>query len=555
MHILAIFPGEPEDWHILGEVPPDFLSSILVGGGVAVPVGWISTRKVRKAPKAELSRTLRETLSKSRPDAVLWFGRLCSIHAWKCLRQLVRFAPESLLIVVAGQEHSQGRILEDAALRIGLWFRIVDAVVFCSGKAKALSNVSPQRCTVFERSGDRTFCNFLQKRIMAHQKSVLWVDPNITVRSPSMRSLVHSIRALSAEGWSVRGLCYEHPQNDSMLEVTRLPRLPLPRLFDLLQFFLCCNLYRLIQSRLFRRRPATIVHTTCAYDLQADLVSVHFCQQRWLEFSSSLGARSLRDPVGIQFSRIYSALERIQLRSEYVRLLLPVSRAIGEAVRQAHSTAVPQMVLPNAFDENRFSPAMRQQHREQMRNELGFVDKVTVFAFTSYGHYRRKGFWLIVDALRILQDRDDLRLLVIGGSPQGVDRLKRELSERFPVYVKSIVFVGMTDQVERYLAAADAFLFPSYFEAFSLAEIEAAAMGLPLLVTRHPGTEMIVRPGKNGLFLEANPADIADKMRRFAAKEFAFEVPEIGEALNREQYARRIASIYEEHLLVSKKAN
>jgi glycosyltransferase involved in cell wall biosynthesis len=73
-------------------------------------------------------------------------------------------------------------------------------------------------------------------------------------------------------------------------------------------------------------------------------------------------------------------------------------------------------------------------------------------------------------------------------------------------------------------------------------------MGLPLLVTRHPGTEMIVRPGKNGLFLEADPRDIADKMQRFAAKEFVFEVPETGEALTREKFAQRVASIYESFL-------
>jgi glycosyltransferase involved in cell wall biosynthesis len=548
MQILAVFPAEPEDWQILDQIPPDCLSSILVVADVMAPVGLISSDKVRKAASAEFQNALREALSKSRPDIVLWFGRLCSIQAWKSLRQLVRCAPEALLIVAAGQTRSQGGFLEDVVLRIGLWFRVVDSVVFCSGKARTLCKVNPQRCTVLHCSGRETVTALLEKRLLAHHKSVLWVDPNITAQSPSMRSLVDSIHALRAEGWSVCGLCYEHPQDNSVIDVTRLPRLPLPRLLDLLQFVLCCNLYRFIQSRLFRRRPATIVHTTCGYDLLADLVSVHFCQQRWLDFSSTLGVRSLRDRVALQLSRIYSVVERLQLRCRHARLALPVSRAIGEAVREAYGTTVPQVVLPNAFDESRFGIETRNRYRDAMRSKLGFGDNVTVFAFTSYGHYRRKGFWLIVDALRILQDRDDLRLLVIGGSPQGLERLKRDLLQSFPGYLQAIVFVGMTDQVERFLAAADAFIFPSYFEAFSLAEIEAAAIGLPLLVTRHPGTEMIVRPGKNGLFLEADPADIADKMQRFAAKEFAFELPDTGEALTREQFAQRIASIYERYL-------
>jgi glycosyltransferase involved in cell wall biosynthesis len=108
---------------------------------------------------------------------------------------------------------------------------------------------------------------------------------------------------------------------------------------------------------------------------------------------------------------------------------------------------------------------------------------------------------LIVGALQILAEEgtQEVRLLVIGGTAKTLARLKTELATRFPEYTRWILFVGTTSEVEKSLAAADAFLFPSYFEAFSLAEIEAAAMGLPLFVTRHPGTEMIVREGKNGV--------------------------------------------------------
>ncbi|MBV8225028.1 MAG: hypothetical protein JO232_07565, partial [Verrucomicrobia bacterium] len=198
MHILAIFPREPEDWHILDQIPPDCLSSVLVAAEVSVPAGLISSGKVRKAASAEFQNALREALSKSRPDIVLWFGRLCSTQAWKSLRQLVRFAPEALLIVVAGQAHTQGGFLEDIVLRIALWFRVVDFVVFCSGNARTLSKVNPQRCTVLYGSGGETVTALLEKRLLAHHKSVLWVDPNITAQSPSMRSLVHSIHALRA---------------------------------------------------------------------------------------------------------------------------------------------------------------------------------------------------------------------------------------------------------------------------------------------------------------------------------------------------------------------
>ena len=547
MRILAIFPREPEEWQILDLLQAD-LTSVFVLPEVAVPLNQISGGKIRRVRRAELSHASREELRKSPPDSILWFGRLWSKEAWKFLRELIRLAPESLLTAVLGKSHGQRQHLEEVLLRIGLWLRVIDYVVIGPGKVRIPHKLDPQRYSVLQSAGGETLTALLQKRISANQRSVLWVDPNLTARSPSMRSLVHSVNSLRTDGWSARGLCYEHQQDDTLLETTRLPRLPLPAALSLIEFFIACNLYRFIQTGLFRRRPAKIVHTTCGYDLQADLVSIHFCQQRWISFNSVLQARSWRDRAALQLSRIYSVLERLQLRSRHVRLLLPVSRAIGEAVRETHGTSVPQIVLPNAFDESRFNVAVRQRYRDSVRPELGFGENVTVFAFTSYGHYRRKGFWLIVDALRILQKQNDLRLLVIGGSQRNLARLKRDLCEKFPSFLHTIVFVGMTDQVERYLAAADAFLFPSYFEGFCLAEIEAAAMGLPLLVTRHCGTEMIVRPGKNGLFLEADPRDIADKMQKFAAKEFAFEVPETGEALTREEFAQRVASIYESFL-------
>jgi glycosyltransferase involved in cell wall biosynthesis len=305
----------------------------------------------------------------------------------------------------------------------------------------------------------------------------------------------------------------------------------------------------MVQENVFQRRPAAIVHTTCAYDLQAELVSVQFCHKRWLEFGSSSGFRSFREWMSQILSAIYALLDRLQLRSGNTKMLLPASRAIGDAVRDAYGVNVPQIVLPNAFDGKRFNPVARKMHRGNVREELGFPDGVSVFAFTSYGHYRRKGFWLIVEALKILGADEHLRLLVIGGSKENLERLRRELEGELHDYSRFILFVGMTNEVEKYLAAADAFLFPSYFEAFCLAEIEAAAMGLPLLVTRHPGTEMILRPGKNGLFLDPDPRDIADKMRRFAAGEYTFELPDTGEALTREAFAARIGEIYDQWLI------
>jgi UDP-glucose:(heptosyl)LPS alpha-1,3-glucosyltransferase len=63
-----------------------------------------------------------------------------------------------------------------------------------------------------------------------------------------------------------------------------------------------------------------------------------------------------------------------------------------------------------------------------------------------------------------------------------------------------------------YYAASDVFVLPTYYEAFSLATLEAAASGLPLLVTKVNGTEELVREGYNGYFVTRDGESIAEKL-------------------------------------------
>jgi glycosyltransferase involved in cell wall biosynthesis len=52
------------------------------------------------------------------------------------------------------------------------------------------------------------------------------------------------------------------------------------------------------------------------------------------------------------------------------------------------------------------------------------------------------------------------------------------------------------------MGASDIFFFPSRYEAFSLATIEAAACGLPIVASRINGAEDFINPGENGFFIE-----------------------------------------------------
>jgi glycosyltransferase involved in cell wall biosynthesis len=552
MRILALFPSLTEDWAILDRLAGETNLSILVDHTVNPLFSTTAGYRLTRSDGADLTAAFGGELQTVRPDFVLWFEDLHTFRSWRCWNLLRKKSPDTLVSLVLTKPFPSRSFLANRLLHLGLSFRVIDHVLIGPanrdfGKRRG---IEPQRMATVDLNPAQSVAELLQQRFEEEQKSILWVDPAVTAGSPSMRGLVESVPTLRAHGWNIRVMSYELQKIQPPVEATRFLKLPGPAFLESLQFFVTCNIYRFIQSVVLRKRPARIIHASCCTDLQADICGIQFCHRRWLQIAKTAKSPLFRDWIALQSSHLWAAIEQWQLRSPSIKLLLPASRAIGELVRQCYGAYAAQKVLPNSFDQNRYNPTNRELHRSNARSALGFSANEIVFAFSSYGHYRRKGFWLIVSALQILEKEgtQDVRLLVIGGTAKTLVRLKTELATRFPEYARWILFVGTTSEVEKSLAAADAFLFPSYFEAFSLAEIEAAAMGLPLLLTRHPGSEMILREGKNGVWLEFDPHDIAKKIQAFARGEFRFELPNVGEALTKSQYADRLLSIYDDFL-------
>lgn len=58
-----------------------------------------------------------------------------------------------------------------------------------------------------------------------------------------------------------------------------------------------------------------------------------------------------------------------------------------------------------------------------------------------------------------------------------------------------------------FLAAADAFVFPSYREGFPNVILQAGAMGLPCIVTNINGCNEIIENGKNGIIIPPHDSE------------------------------------------------
>ena len=112
-----------------------------------------------------------------------------------------------------------------------------------------------------------------------------------------------------------------------------------------------------------------------------------------------------------------------------------------------------------------------------------------------------KGLDLLVQAMSMLNDLDDTRLVIVGGRPERDDELNRleSIAAELGVADKT-TFAGAVKQTElpAYYSAADVFVMPSYYESFGLVALEAMACGTPVIAARVGGLKSFITSGETG---------------------------------------------------------
>lgn len=181
-------------------------------------------------------------------------------------------------------------------------------------------------------------------------------------------------------------------------------------------------------------------------------------------------------------------------------LFLPCSRGVEKELRKHYNIGdAPVRVVPNAADTNVFKP-LEEAERQIWRQGNGFSPEDIILIFAG-GEWTRKGLDIAIQALAKIPI-PSVKLFVAGHDAEL--RRFRSLASELGVEQR-VTFGGFRRDMPAALGAADIFFFPSRYEAFSLATIEAAACGLPLVAPSINGTEDFITPGKNGWFIEHDP--------------------------------------------------
>ncbi|MDZ7624059.1 MAG: glycosyltransferase [Ignavibacteriaceae bacterium] len=140
---------------------------------------------------------------------------------------------------------------------------------------------------------------------------------------------------------------------------------------------------------------------------------------------------------------------------------------------------------------------------DKIRNQFGLKDKI-VLGISSWFHKERKGFDILFEAFSKLDERF---VLLIIGIPKENQNEVFEYASTFGIANDKIIMPGFIDNIYEYYKAMDIFLLPSRSEGFSLALLEAAASGLPIIASDIPGNDEFIEHNKNGLLFNLSKPD------------------------------------------------
>lgn len=258
----------------------------------------------------------------------------------------------------------------------------------------------------------------------------------------------------------------------------------------------------------WRRREGVLMTTGAVVANRADWSGVHLCHHAIQKLGTSrMSRQTLAYRVNAALAKWLSQIgERFCYRTGRTRGLIAVSRGVAAELAE-HFPAMPVATVPNGVSIGRFQP--NPTYRRNIRHQWG-VQKDELLAVFVGSEWEGKG---LKEAISALAHAGRWRLLVVGSGDVESYQAHADASG----VGERVLFAGVVSDPVQLYCAGDAFLLPSIYESFSLVTYEAAACGLPLLVTPVSGVTELLVDGENGWYIEPNPFDIGDKLTMLGA--------------------------------------
>ncbi|MBI2547982.1 glycosyltransferase family 4 protein [Candidatus Woesearchaeota archaeon] len=178
-------------------------------------------------------------------------------------------------------------------------------------------------------------------------------------------------------------------------------------------------------------------------------------------------------------------------------------------------------IIPTGIDLNAFSGTdkshFRHSERVRIRQQLGIAQKEVMILFVGL-LVPRKGIDTLILTMHELKhhqlkDKHTIaasKMIIVGDGPC------REHYQRMVTKLQlndTIIFTGWRKDVHNLYKAADIFFFPSKGEGLPGVIMEAMASGLPIVASKIPGNEDLVKNKVNGFLCPQDPKEYASALQ------------------------------------------
>jgi len=293
----------------------------------------------------------------------------------------------------------------------------------------------------------------------------------------------------------------------------------------------------------FRRHEYDVIHTHTPFlngmvalrwaeSHELPIVSTyHTLYDRYAHYVKLLPRRYVRFRIAKHTNYYYNRVNHVITPSEASMKWL-----------RRHSVSTPTSVIPTG------SPRPPLFDRSQVRHELGIPPEIKLLLYVGRLAREKNLLMLLESAATAFRTDPSLRLWLVGDGPFRAECVAKVRQLGIGDRVRFVGFVPRAE-VDRYYAAADLFVFPSYTETQGLVVQEAMQFGLPAVVVAGGGAGEAVEEGVNGCHVRNDVRDFASAVVSILSDEHIYtrmssEARRVGRGAGIGTMAERVAEVY-----------
>jgi len=199
------------------------------------------------------------------------------------------------------------------------------------------------------------------------------------------------------------------------------------------------------------------------------------------------------------FQLAYIWLERKMLTNPSLKAIITNSKRGKQDIIDLYGIESAKIhVVYNGLEPVTKDTKHRQQCRIALAMEFQLGEELRLLYVGS--GFKRKGVATAISATAIL--KVPFRLFIVGS---GRTAKYRRLANSLGI-ADRVIFTGPRKDVEMFYQGCDVFIFPTLYDPFSNATLEAMANGLPVITSKFNGVSELIQQGSNGFVVE-NPLD------------------------------------------------